>query len=443
MKLAEGTSFRTVVRFPGVLPSLPKVESCNAERMREYLKSEIVGEMPPVKDTYWEGKWLGRTATLIPIAEQYASGEVAATLRERLKKRLESWFTAVDPSGKPKDRGLFYYDDRWGTLIGFPASYGSDVELNDHHFHYGYFLRAAAELARHDPAWAAEERWGGMVKLLVGDVACPDRQDGQFPFLRCFDRYAGHSWASGHARFGDGNNNESSSEAMAAWCGLILWGEATGDRPLRDLGIWLYTTEMTAIHEYWFDVYGENFPKNYPASTLGMVWGGKGANGTWFSGHPEAIHGINWLPLHGGSLYLGHYPAYVEKNYSALVREKGDTNWREWPDIIWMFRALVDSNDAMAQFEAKSATAAFEAGNSKANTYHWLSALAAFGQVDASVTTDTPLCAVFRRGAVKTYVVYQMQDRPGAVQFSDGFRLKVSGRGFATGTAPMAAAEQN
>jgi len=338
MKLGQGESFRTVMRFPGVLPAFPNVRACDEGRMRDYLKTEAKGDDPPIKDTYWEGKWLGRTATLIPIAEQYQDAEVATALRERLRKRLEQWFTATGPVSKPKDKALFYYDDRWGTLIGYPASYGSDTELNDHHFHYGCFIRAAAEIARHDPVWAKEDRWGGMVRLLMRDIACADRNDGKFPFLRSFDPYAGHSWASGHARFGDGNNNESSSEAMNAWWGLILWGEATGDKELRDLGIWLYTTEMSAIHEYWFDVHGENFPKSYIPSTVAMVWGGKGANGTWFSARPEAIHGINWLPIHGGSLYLGHYPAYVEKNYSALVKEKGDANWRDWPDIIWMYR---------------------------------------------------------------------------------------------------------
>jgi len=61
--------------------------------------------------------------------------------------------------------------------------------------------------------------------------------DPRFPFLAQLRiPYAGHSWACGHARFGDGNNQESSSEAMNAWCGLILWGTATGDTALRDLG---------------------------------------------------------------------------------------------------------------------------------------------------------------------------------------------------------------
>jgi endoglucanase Acf2 len=433
MRLSVGRSFRTNVPFHGVLPALPVGDQSDARRMREYLAEELAVAEPPVRDTYWEGKWLGRLAAVAPIAEQYGETQVAARLRSRIQRRLEGWFTAADASGLLKDRGLFSYDDRWGTLIGYPASYGSDTELNDHHFHYGYFLRAAAEIARRDPAWAADDRWGGMVGRLIRDIASDDRGDPAFPFLRCFDPYAGHSWASGHARFGDGNNQESSSEAMNAWYGLILWGEATGSRRLRDLGIWLYTTEMTAIQEYWFDIHGENFPPSYAPSTVAMVWGGKASYGTWFSAHPEAIHGINWLPFHGGSLYLGHDPAYVAKNYAALAHEKGDTHWREWPDIIWMYRALDDPADAQAQFEGAGRAAALEAGNSRANAYHWLAALSDFGQVDRTVVADAPLYAVFRRGRTRTYAAYNGAAEPRAVNYSDGYRLLVPAGQFALG----------
>jgi endoglucanase Acf2 len=63
-----------------------------------------------------------------------------------------------------------------------------------------------------------------------------------------------------------------------AWYGLILWAEATGDAALRDLGVWLYSTEIAAIEDYWFNVHGDLWPKEYPASVVTMVWGGKGAN---------------------------------------------------------------------------------------------------------------------------------------------------------------------
>jgi endoglucanase Acf2 len=434
MKLAEGTSFTTKMSFPGVLPALPRTESADAAKMAAYLKSDVSKTGPKdFSDTYGDGKWLGKQAALIPIAEQYGLADVANVFSDRMRKRLEDWFTAAGPDKQPKAKGIFHYNERWGTLIGYPAGYGSDKELNDHHFHYGYFIRAAAEAARRDPRWAADERWGGMVKLLIRDFACADRADAMFPFLRNFDPYAGHSWASGHAKFADGNNQESSSEAMNAWYGLILWGEATGDTATRDLGAWLYTTELAAIQEYWFDVSGENFPKPFTPAALGMVWGGKGAYGTWFSGDAEAIYAINWLPMHGGSLYLGRDTKYAARSYQSLLatRKKGD--WKMWPDIIWMFRALSDPDDAMKQFDA-GGKREIEGGNTLANTYQWITALKALGTVDASVTADHALYAVFRRGDVRSYAAYNGGGEPRKIKFSDGFELAAKPGSFALGS---------
>ena len=73
---------------------------------------------------------------------------------------------------------MFYYDSNFGSMIGYRGSFGSDVNLNDHHFHYGYFIRAAAEVARVDPQWA--DQWGGMVKLLIRDIAASSRDDKMF-----------------------------------------------------------------------------------------------------------------------------------------------------------------------------------------------------------------------------------------------------------------------
>ena len=39
-----------------------------------------------------------------------------------------------------------------------------------------------------------------MVDLLIRDANNYDRTDTRFPYLRDFDIYAGHDWASGHAR---------------------------------------------------------------------------------------------------------------------------------------------------------------------------------------------------------------------------------------------------
>ncbi len=435
MKIGTGDQFATTATFPGVLPALPKTAGVDSAKIDTLLQTDFAKPISAVADTYWSGKQMGKLATAIPIAETHSLNTRANDLRAQLQRALENWFTVVDTNGVPKKKNIFCYDESLGTLIGYPASYGSDTELNDHHFHYGYFIKAAAELARHDPAWANDARFGALVKLLIRDIASPDHNDAMFPFLRCFDPYAGHSWASGHARFADGNNNESSSEAMNAWTGIILFGEATGDKTLRDLGIYLFTTEMNAIQEYWFDVHGGNFPTNYPASVVTMVWGGKGANATWFSADPQSIHGINFLPLHGGSLYLGLYPQYAQKNYGALVKESGGDQFRNWPDVFWMYRALTDANDAVRLFEVADPKQKIEDGNTRANVAHWIYSLKTLGSPQRSVIADYPIYSVFQNDGTRAYAAYNFRSEPLTVNFSDGHKLSVPGKSWATDMA--------
>ncbi len=447
MKLAAGTKFTFEMNLPAALPSLPLTADCDRAQLREFISADLGGKPRLVGDTYWLGKAMGKWATLLPLAEQTGDDAAVHECTDRLRGALENFFTATNAAGQPKRRseGVFAYDRNWGTLIGYPASFGSDTDLNDHHFHYGYFIRAAGELARRDPDWADEDRWGGVLRLLIRDIASPNHDDPLFPFLRGIDPYAGHSWASGNAKFGDGNNNESSSEAANAWYGVMLLGEAIGDRELRDLGAWLYTTEISAIEDYWFNVRGDLFPSTYPPSVVTMVWGGKGANGTWFSGNPEAVHGINWLPITGGSLYLGRWPEYVRKNYEALVRENladdakkaarknasaptDGTHWDQWADLIWMYRALSDPDDAVGQFRKRPANYKPEAGNSMANTYAWLTAFESLGQVDRTVTADAPFAAVFNQAGQRTHVAWNLGASTREVRFSDGVRLECAAR---------------
>ncbi len=440
MILVSGEGFATTHAVSGLLPCVPATEGADRSRMKALIDAEVDAPEPPPKDTYWEGKWLGRMATLIPIAEAYGFEPAAKALTNRVRRRLEAWLAAKRPDGKPKAATVFAYEPRWGTVIGYPASYGSDAELNDHHFHYGYFIKAAAEVARRDPSWAADDRWGGMVRLLIRDIASPRHDDPLFPFLRNFDPYAGHSWASGHARFGDGNNNESSSEAMNAWAGIAFWGAATGDIPTRDLGLYLYATDLHAIEEYWFDTQGRNRPKDYRPSVATMIWGGKSVNETWFTANPEMVHGINWLPITGASLYLGRDRKYVRKNYEALVAENGGTNWDAWPDLVAMYRALDDPADALKQFEAIRDPSKFEPGNSPANAYHWIINLGFLGRVESLVTADEPFAATFHRDPTvrpgslpRTHVVYSVDDGPRAVRFTDGNRVVVDRKGLNVG----------
>ncbi|MBU5445214.1 glycosyl hydrolase [Paenibacillus sp. MSJ-34] len=432
MKVGEGGSFQTAVKFTGVLPSLPDMGTYNRTTLQQYIDQAESETYTGAQDTYWVGKRLGKLASLAPIADQLGDTAAANKFRGEIRQTLERWLKASDSSGNMKSQNLFYYDNNWGTAIGYPDSYGSAAELNDHHFHYGYFVKAAAELARVDKSWA--DNWGPMVNLLIRDMANWNRSDTMFPYMRNFDPYAGHSWASGHAKFGDGNNNESSSEGMNAWAGMILWGEATGNTAIRDAGIYLYATEMQAINEYWFDVSGSNFPAGFTRSTASMVWGGKTVgDATWWTANPEEVHGINWLPITGASLYLTHHPNYAAENYNALVAENGGTNFDPWEDLIYQYRAISNITEAKNFWNARGAVLTPEAGNSKAMAYHWIYNLDALGNADPTVTADYPIYAVFKKGGVKTYVVYNMTSQARTVTFSDGHVVTVPAHSFSTG----------
>ena len=433
MRLREGSSFTTRARFNGVLPSLPDLGGYNKARLGSYV-DQVLAEPDLLKgasDTYWTGKALGRLAMLVPIADQLGKTSARDRLLTAIRGRLADWLTA----GSGESQRLFQYDSRWDTLIGYPASYGADTELNDHHFHYGYFILAAAIVARYDPGWVSGGRYGGMVELLARDAANWVRSDARFPYLRHFDPYAGHSWASGHGGFAHGNNQESSSEAMMFATAMVLFGEATGNTGMRDAGVYLHTTERAAIGEYWFDAANAVFPSTYQHETLGILWGAGGAYATWWTANPEEIHGINALPMTGGSLYHGAWQADVRANVAELRANNGGPE-TEWRDVIWEFLAVGDPAGAKSAWDGSGGHYEAEWGETKAHTYHWVYNLAATGTPDHSVTANIPTYTVFSKSGVRTYVAYNSGGSSRTVTFSDGATLTVPARSMATRVGP-------
>jgi endoglucanase Acf2 len=432
MRLLEAARFETRTPFRGILPVLPALAGGTldpAELGRLVASAARAEELFPAglentKGTYWIGKSLGRVALLAWLAEEAGQGDSRQRLVAALERQLEDWLDGQAPN-------YFYYDRTWHTLYGVPAEYRSGWELNDHHFHFAYYILAAATVARFDPAWARPERWGGMIDLLLRDAANADRADRRFPFLRHFDAYAGHSWANGPALFAEGNNEESSSEDVNFAVATFLWGALTGDRASRDLGLFLYANVTAAVDEYWFDVDRTNFPAGFTRAAVGMVWGSGGKYDTWWDRNPIYVHGINFLPFTGGSLYLGHHPAYVRRNLDALI-EANHGEPMIWRDIIWMYRALEDPQAALTLYD-RGARFDPEFGDSQAFVYHWLHGLADLGWVDTTVTADAPTYAVFSKGGVRQHVAWNPGGSPTRMTFSDGVTVDVPAYGMVVG----------
>lgn len=439
VKLLAASSFTTTTRYTGFVPYWPAItESPRLAELRDVMSTDVrnarrmmleVGQGP-----YWQGKGLQRILKLLDVTEQQGDKDASERLLGLLKPRVQEWF-----SGQDRKR-YFHWDQKAGTVVSYPEEYFAVVQMNDHHFHYGYWIRAMAELALRDPAWASRQQWGGMVDLLVKDIASTDRSRSAFPFLRNFDPYEGHSWASGIGLGAHGNNQESSSEALNAWTGLILWGEVNGDEALRDLGIWLLATETEAVQHYWFDLYKQVFAPEYKNPDVSMVFGAKYAHNTWWIDDPRQITGINLLPMTTVSTYFARDPAYIKRNLDALKDEQAIWASRGkkvdppdiWQDVFAKYLALADPAAAL---QAWNRWGAVEFGESRTSTLHFMLSLADMGTPDLSVQADTTLYQVFKRpDGRRTYLAHNAGSAPIQVNFSDGQTLSVPPRSLARAT---------
>ena len=424
MKLLEGNSFSTEIKYTGVLPELPNFLNDTQKQTlynlidQEYHRVSSLSDPITAQDSYWSGKEMGRLGELAELADQVGHTDAKTFFISTIKAELQDWFTASGTQGDKQ----FYYNSDWNVFQAYPGAYNSDTQINDHHFHAGYFIRAAYEVEKFDPGFSAQ--WGGMLDLMIKDVANSDEMNQMFPYLRNFDPYEGHSWACGDGSFFSGNNQESSSEALNFSASLILWSGITGDTALQNLGQYLYSTELAAVQQYWFDVNNINFPEGFDHTAAGIVWGDGAAYGTWFSANPEMIHGINYLPITATSLYLGLYPEYVQQNYNEIVQQNGGQP-DQWTDILREYQALYDPAAALSSFTLNYIP---EEGEDYAHTYNWLNELNALGRVDGSITADTPYFAVFNKEGLITYVAYNPTDETETVTFSDGTVLTVDGQ---------------
>jgi hypothetical protein len=186
---------------------------------------------------------------------------------------------------------------------------------NDHHFHYGYHVYSAAVVAKYDPQWARDNF--EKILLFVRSYANPSPDDYVFPVYRHKDWYQGSSWASGiHLPpYLNGKNQESSSEAIASYESVGLFGEimyriwkedgnsqlAETSREIMNLGKLMAATEIRSTHWYWQvrkdDQEKQIYPQSYEHNVVGILWSTMAQFGTWFGNSPHFIYGIQLLPL--------------------------------------------------------------------------------------------------------------------------------------------------
>jgi endoglucanase Acf2 len=420
LKLSAGNDFHITYRFHGLLPFLPAARASglpydySEQRMRDYIK-DYSARTDYGDDTYWGGKSLTQFGQYMSIAAQMGDPR-SSELQSSLTHALTDWYTYT-----PGEKSHYFARyDNWHALIGFNTSYGTEG-FNDNHFHYGYFTTATALLGFQDPKFL--NNYGSMAKLVAKEYANWDRTDQSFPYFRTFDIWEGHSWAGGFSS-GNGNNQESSSEAAQSWYGLFLLGSALNDPKMQAAGAMGYSMETTAAREYWFDVHQDNHSLNWKHPMTGMVWGGGNNYGTYFSGDPVWIYGINCLPVSPGLEYIAEDQPYSANLMHTMIGQPTSKGTLETVssmgaalgNVILGAASIVDPDWAAEQEDElwKSGDPVMHNNDTAGLSYYYTAVSRNLGPVAWTWRTSAPLSNVFhnpKTGATKA-VIYNSASVP-------------------------------
>lgn len=339
LQLVKSSSFTTTHNIPAMPLKFTAVNNPQAKQqiiaaIREDLNT--YAKATPPEGVYFRGTWLGALTTLVQLTDLYSLPE-----HQQALNLLEQHLLASLP--------LFKYDPKLQLLAYEYPEFDSHTG-NDHHLQYGYYLRAAAVLASHRPQLISQLR--AQTDQIALDLA--NLTNEKYPRLRTYSVYEGHSWADGDAGFGDGNNQESTSEALNAWYGLKIWGEASQNTSMADLGVWLFTQELAGTRAYWFGA-NNPFPAGYNHPMASIVWSGKRDFATWFSGQPLHIYGIQWLPITPASTYLKTLPNY-EQHINELKAGDNQTSGHEWGDLYLAYLSYHNPTAAEQQLSQGTST---------------------------------------------------------------------------------------
>ena len=347
---------------------------------------------------YYYGKYIAKMARLVLIAQEVGDTATANEIATRVKGEISSYLTAT-PTGTAGVNGsgyrnalLYQGGATWkgvsteNGLADMGADFGSG-RFNDHHFHYGYWIYAAAVFAKDDSSWRATVK--PYIDALVRDIANPSLTDTYFPRFRYKDWFVGHSWASGLVGIDVGPDQESTSEAINAWYGVQLWGLANNNTDVMNLGRLMLATEVRSARRYWhIDANSDIYPSPFNANgTAVILRTHKVAVETFFGSRPHYFYGIQSLPYTPATeLYMDStwatrsYPLASAEIPVVATSNPQDTGWN---GVIYSMHAVVDPNTGYTEAQGISLNRItaytdyvqygidLDNGMSKANMLYW------------------------------------------------------------------------
>jgi endo-1,3(4)-beta-glucanase len=315
-------------------------------------------------NTYESGIQLAKLARLILIGFFVLNKEVTS-LVDRLTVALDKWVNNT--------RTKMIYERRFGCLLpedGLTkpsAYYGLAHYLNDTVFHMGYFVYAAAVLAKVSPAWLTTPRkqW---VEAMLNSYGGYDVNNPNFPLWRNKDWYLGHSIASGLCVFGDSKNLESSSEAYNGYYAMLLWSLATSNTNMAVAAKALLASDIQATQLYWHipkdsTIYEEPMKSTRMGS---IVWSAKTDAMVTFFGK-QYCYGIQNLPV-TPITELVWTPKFAADIYDTLEGANATLD-PSWLCFHWQAQAIINKAEMWNRGKAHTQ---FHHSQSKTAMLYWI-----------------------------------------------------------------------
>ncbi|KAK2599257.1 hypothetical protein N8I77_011027 [Diaporthe amygdali] len=317
--------------------------------------SQDMGAQSNLNSMYYSGKALAKFAMILSVVyDLLGESALAAAGLEKLEAAMAVF---------AENRQIYplVYETGWGGLVS-SASYvtgdgGADFGntfYNDHHFHYGYHVLAAAVIGHLNSTWLASNKdW---VNVLVRDYANPSTQDTYFPPNRMFDWFHGHSFAHGLYESADGRDQESSSEDVMASYALRMWGLVSGDANLAARGNLQLSVLARSLNLYY--LYTSDNAVQPPSfignKVAGILFENKIDHTTYFGSNIEYVQGIHMLPLLPATKLIRGDQFVSEEWAQYFSGGRADTVVGGWRGVLYGNLATIDPSTAWAFFSSPS-----------------------------------------------------------------------------------------
>ncbi|KAI9678861.1 MAG: hypothetical protein M1817_005921 [Caeruleum heppii] len=328
------------------LRSRPTLSATARRIINEVAMSEVsqdIDAQSNLDSMYFSGKALSKFATLMYTVNDLAQN---ASLAQAGLTKLKTAFAVF---AENRQQFPLLYETAWKGTVSSGAYVTGDAGqdfgntyYNDHHFHYGYFIHAAAVIGYLDPSWIpANKDW---VNMLVRDAANPSRDDAYYPVSRAFDWYHGHSWAKGLFESGDGKDEESSSEDAFFAYALKMWGKVVGDSNMEARGNLMLAILTRTLQNYFLmeDSNRNQPPAFVPNKVTGILFENKADHATYFGLNTEYIQGIHMIPINPASA-LTRTKTFVSEEWTRYFDNgRVDQVAGGWRGILYANLAIIN-----------------------------------------------------------------------------------------------------